>query len=130
MPKGDNPNSIKSVLEHGKKTRFNGKTAVEAGKKGAKVSNRVQAERKSLEERARIVLDTLINRKNGTEKIDVFSAGCEQAAAQWAKTGDPKYGKALAELAGQLTQKVEQVVITPEVDFDKLNDLRKALKGE
>ena len=60
----------------------------------------------------------------------MFSAGCEKAAAQWVVTGDPKYGKALAELAGQFTQKVEQVVITPEVDFDKLADLRKALRKD
>ena len=126
MPKGDNPNSKRNLL---KGNRFRkGDTAGKA--EAARASNAAQARKRSIEERARIVLDTLINRKNGTEKIDIFSAGCEQAAAQWVKTGDPKYGKALAELAGQLTQKVEQVVITPEVDFDKLNDLRKALKGE
>lgn len=128
MPKGDNPNSRKN-LEKGKATRFNGQTAVEAGRKGAPKSNAKQAEMRSIQERARIVLNTLISRKNG-EKIDMFTAGCEKAAAQWVVTGDPKYGKALAELSGQFTQKVEQVVITPEVDFDKLAKLRKALKED
>jgi len=126
MPKGDNPNSRKN-LEKGKATRFvKGDTRA---KIGHIASNKKQAEMRSIQERARIVLNTLISRKNG-EKIDMFSAGCEKAAAQWVVTGDPKYGKALAELSGQFTQKVEQVVITPEVDYDKLKDLRKALKDD
>ena len=126
MPKGDNPNSRKN-LEKGKATRFvKGDTRA---KIGHIASNKKQAEMRSIQERARIVLNTLISRKNG-EKIDMFSAGCEKAAAQWVVTGDPKYGKALAELAGQFTQKVEQLVITPEVDYDKLKDLRKALKDD
>jgi hypothetical protein len=128
MPKGDNPNSRKN-LDKSKGKRFTVETASENGKKGAAKSNEVQARNRSIQERARIVLNTLINRKNG-EKIDMFSAGCEKAAAQWVVTGDPKYGKALAELAGQFTQKVEQVVITPEVDFDKLADLRNALRDD
>lgn len=128
MPKGDNPNSKKSLLEHGKATRFR-KGDTQGKVEAAKASNKKQAEMRSIQERARIVLNTLISRKNG-EKIDMFSAGCEKAAAQWVVTGDPKYGKALAELSGQFTQKVEQVVITPEVDFDKLAKLRKALKED
>lgn len=126
MPKGDNPNSRKNLA---KGVKFTAETASENGKKGAAKSNPIQAKNRSIQERARIVLNTLISRKNG-EKIDMFSAGCEKAAAQWVVTGDPKYGKALAELAGQFTQKVEQVVITPEVDFDKLAALRKALRDE
>ena len=126
MPSGRNPNSLKN-LEKGKATRF--VKGDPRAKLGNPASNAAQARKRSIEERARIVLDTLINRKDG-QKIDIFSAGCEQAAAQWVKTGDPRYGKALAELAGQLTQKVEQVVITPEVDFDKLAELRKVLRDE
>ena len=129
MPKGDNPNSRKN-LEKGKGYFARSKDiASKCGKEGAPKSHAKQAEMRSIQERARIVLNTLINRRNG-EKIDMFSAGCEKAAAQWVVTGDPKYGKALAELAGQFTQKVEQVVITPEVDFDKLAQLRKALKED
>lgn len=126
MPKGDNPNSRKN-LEKGKATRFvKGDTRA---KLGHIASNAKQAEKRSIQERARIVLNTLITRKNG-EKIDMFSAGCEKAAAEWVLTGDPKFGKALAELSGEFTQKVEQLVITPEVDFDKLSALRKALKED
>lgn len=128
MPKGDNPNSRKN-LDKSKGKRFTVETASEYGKKGAAKSNEVQARNRSIQERARIVLNTLITRKNG-EKIDMFSAGCEKAAAQWVVTGDPKYGKVLAELSGEFVQKVEQLSITPEVDFEKLSDLRKALKGE
>ena len=129
MPKGDNPNSRKN-LEKGKGYFARSKDiASKCGKEGAPKSHAKQAEIRSIQERARIVLNTLISRKNG-EKIDMFSAGCEKAAAQWVVTGDPKYGKALAELAGQFTQKVEQVVITPEVDFEKLEALRKALRND
>ena len=128
MPKGDNPNSRKN-LEKGKATRFNGQTAAEAGRKGAPKSNAKQAEMRSIQERARIVLNTLISRKNG-EKIDMFSAGCEKAAAQWVVTGDPKYGMGIAQMAGEVKQKVEQLVITPEVDFEKLVELRKALRED
>jgi hypothetical protein len=39
--------------------------------------------------------------------------------------------EALSEHLGQKpAQKVEQVVITPEVDFDKLEQLRKALRND
>lgn len=126
MPKGDNPNSRKN-LEKGIATRF--VKGDPRAKEGYKYSHKVQAEKRSIQERARIVLNTLITRKNG-DKVDMFSAGCEKAAAKWVVTGDPKYGKALAELAGEVVNKVEQVVITPEVDFDKLDALRKALKGK
>lgn len=129
MPRGRNPNSIKSVLEHGKNTRFNGKTAVEAGKKGAKVSNRVQAEKKSLQEYARIVLNTMIKRKDG-EEVPLAQAGCEKMGVKWLETGDPKYGMGIAQMAGEVKQKVEQLVITPEVDFEKLVELRKALRED
>ena len=126
MPKGDNPNSRKN-LEKGKATRFvKGDTRA---KIGHIASNKAQAEKRSIQERAKIVLNTLITRKNG-DKIDMFSAGCEKAAAQWVVTGDPKYGKALAELAGEVVQKVEQMVVTPEVDFDKLVELRKAFRKD
>lgn len=123
MARKMNENSLKN-LEKGKATRFVKGDA--RAKLGNPASNKAQAEKRSIQERARIVLNTLIARKNG-DKIDMFTAGCEKAAAQWVVTGDPKYGKALAELAGEITQKVEQVVITPEVDFEKLTQLRKAL---
>ena len=126
MPSGRNPNSLKN-LEKGRATRFvkgDPRTKI-----GHIKSNKIQAEKRSIQERARIVLNTLITRKNG-DKVDMFSAGCEKAAAQWVVTGDPKYGKALAELAGEVVQKVEQMVVTPEVDFDKLVELRKAFRKD
>ena len=108
MPRGLSPNSRKN-LEKGKATRFNAETAAEAGRKGAPKSNAKQAAMRSLQERVRIVLNTLIIRKNG-EKIDMFSAGLEKAAAQWVLTGDPKYGKILAELSGEFVQKMDHKV--------------------
>lgn len=119
MPKGDNPNSRKN-LEKGKATRFNGQTAAEAGRKGATKSNAKQAAMRSLQERVRIVLNTLISRKNG-EKIDMFSAGLEKAAAQWVLTGDPKYGKMLAELSGEFAEKLDVTqTVTIKDDWRKI----------
>lgn len=106
MPKGDNPNSRKNLA---KGVKFTEETASENGKKGAAKSNPIQAKNRSIQERARIVLNTLISRKNG-EKIDMFSAGLEKAAAQWVLTGDPKYGKILAELSGEFVQKMDHKV--------------------
>lgn len=117
MPKGDNPNSRKN-LEKGIATRFvKGDTRA---KLGHIASNKKQAEMRSLQERVRIVLNTLISRKNG-EKIDMFSAGLEKAAAQWVLTGDPKYGKMLAELSGEFAEKLDVTqTVTMKEDWRKI----------
>lgn len=117
MPKGDNPNSRKN-LEKGIATRFvKGDTRA---KLGHIASNKKQAEMRSLQERVRIVLNTLISRKNG-EKIDMFSAGLEKAAAQWVLTGDPKYGKMLAELSGEFAEKLDVTqTVTMKDDWRKI----------
>ena len=126
MPKGDNPNSRKN-LEKGIATRFvKGDTRA---KLGHIASNKAQAEKRSLQEYARIVLNTMIKRKDG-EEIPLGKAGCEKMGVKWLETGDPKYGLAIAQIAGEIKQKVEQLIITPEVDFDKLANLRKVLKEE
>lgn len=119
MSKGDNPNSKKSLLEHGKATRFR-KGDTQGKVEAAKASNAKQAAMRSLQERVRIVLNTLINRKNG-EKIDMFSAGLEKAAAQWVLTGDPKYGKMLAELSGEFAEKLDVTqTVTIKDDWRKI----------
>lgn len=126
MPKGDNPNSRKN-LEKGKATRFvKGDTRA---KLGHIASNKAQAEKRSLQEYARIVLNTMIKRKDG-EEVPLAQAGCEKMGVKWLETGDPKYGMGIAQMAGEVKQKVEQLVITPEVDFEKLVELRKALRED
>lgn len=120
MPKGDNPNSRKN-LEKGKGYFARSKDiASKCGRKGAPKSNAKQAAMRSLQERVRIVLNTLISRKNG-EKIDMFSAGLEKAAAQWVLTGDPKYGKMLAELSGEFAEKLDVTqTVTVKDDWRKI----------
>lgn len=126
MPSGRNPNSLKN-LEKGKATRF--VKGDPRAKLGHIYSNKKQAEKRSLQEYARIVLNTMIKRKDG-EEVPLAQAGCEKMGVKWLETGDPKYGMGIAQMAGEVKQKVEQLVITPEVDFDKLSALRKALKED
>lgn len=126
MPSGRNPNSLKN-LEKGKATRF--VKGDPRAKLGHIASNKKQAEKRSLQEYARIVLNTMIKRKDG-EEVPLAQAGCEKMGVKWLETGDPKYGMGIAQMAGEVKQKVEQLVITPEVDFEKLVELRKALRED
>lgn len=120
MPTGDNPNSRKgdkNLIPVNKRTKEKQR---EICSKGGKKSQEVQAQNRSLQERVRIVLNTLISRKNG-EKIDMFSAGLEKAAAQWVLTGDPKYGKMLAELSGEFAEKLDVTqTVTIKDDWRKI----------
>lgn len=65
------------------------------------------------------------------EEGNSLEIGLAKAVARFRKKGDVKDLEAIAEHLGQKpAQKVEQVVITPEVDFDKLEALRKALRND
>lgn len=65
------------------------------------------------------------------EELPRLVMGIDKLTKHFAKKGDPKELEAIAEHLGQKpAQKVEQVVITPEVDFDKLEALRKALRND
>lgn len=64
------------------------------------------------------------------EELTALESGTAKLVARYAKKGDCKDLDAIAKHLGQEpAQKVEQLVITPEVDFEKLEMLRKALKG-
>lgn len=128
MPKGDNPNSRKN-LEKGKKYQFNAQTAVEAGKKGAPISNANQARAKTFAEELRILLEAEITNGKG-EKVTTRKA-ISTALVKKAIQGDKGAYEQIRDTVGERpTEKVEQVVITPEVDFDKLAALRKALRDD
>ena len=128
MPKGDNPNSRKN-LERGKNTQFNGQTAAAAGRKGAAVSNEVQRKAKTFAEELRILLEAEITNSRG-EKVTTRKA-ISTALVKKAIMGDKGAYEQIRDTVGERpTEKVEQVVITPEVDFEKLSALRKALKDD
>ena len=58
-------------------------------------------------------------------------SGLDKMTKRFAKMGGYSDLEAISEHLGQKpAQKVEQLVITPEVDYDKLKDLRKALKDD
>ena len=65
------------------------------------------------------------------EELPRLVSGLNKLTKHFAKKGDPKELEAISEHLGQKpAQKVEQLVITPEVDFDKLEALRKDLRNE
>lgn len=65
------------------------------------------------------------------EEANSLELGLAKTVARYRKTGDVKYLEAIANFLGQKpADKVEQIVITPEVDFDKLEELHKALRND
>lgn len=75
----------------------------------------------------KLVTSTIKDEETG-EEANSLEIGLAKTVAKYRKTGDVKYLEAIANYLGQKpADKVEQVVITPEVDFEKLEDLRKAL---
>lgn len=134
MPKGSNPNSRKN-LEKGKKYQFNAETASEMGKRGAPKSNANQAETKRQKLIIREILEEAIKQpykdEETGEELPRLVIGLNKMTKRFAKMGGYSDLEAISEHLGQKpAQKVEQLVITPEVDYDKLKDLRKALKDD
>lgn len=126
MPKGDNPNSRKN-LEKAK--RFTVETASAMGKLGAAKSNEVQRKAKTFAEELRILLEAEITNLKG-DKVTTRKA-ISTALIKKALQGDKGAYEQIRDTVGERpTEKVEQVVITPEVDFDKLAELRKALRDD
>lgn len=126
MPKGDNPNS-RANLAKGK--RITEETATAMGRKGAEVSNAVQKRAKTFAEELRILLEAEITNGKG-EKVTTRKA-ISTALIKKAIQGDKGAYEQIRDTVGERpTEKVEQVVITPEVDFDKLKALRKALEDD
>lgn len=127
MPKGDNPNS-RANLAKGIATRFR-KGDTRGKREAAEASNKAQAEAKTFAEELRLLLQESLKDSNGNEAKTqkVISIAMIKKAAK----GDVRAYEVIRDTIGQKpTEKVEQVVITPEVDFDKLAELRKALRDE
>lgn len=126
MPKGSNPNSKKN-LEKG--NRFSKETASAMGRLGAAVSNEVQRKAKTFAEELRILLEIEIANNKG-QMVSTRKA-ISTALIKKALQGDKGAYEQIRDTIGEKpTEKVEQVVITPEVDFDKLAQLRKALRDD
>lgn len=123
MPKGDNPNSRKNLIP------ITTKTARELGRRGAAKSNEVQRKAKTFAEELRILLEAEITNLKG-DKVTTRKA-ISTALIKKALQGDKGAYEQIRDTVGERpTEKVEQVVITPEVDFDKLAELRKALRDD
>lgn len=126
MPKGENPNSKKNLA---KGNRFSKETASAMGRLGAEKSNEVQRKAKTFAEELRILLEAEITNGKG-EKVTTRKA-ISTALVKKAIQGDKGAYEQIRDTVGEKpTEKVEQVVITPEVDFDKLAALRKALRDD
>lgn len=127
MPKGDNPNS-RANLDKGIATRFR-KGDTKGKREAAMASNKAQARAKTFAEELRLLLEAEITNDNG-EKVTTRKA-ISTALVKKAIKGDKGAYEQIRDTVGEKpTDRVEQVVITPEVDFDKLSQLRKALRDE
>jgi hypothetical protein len=98
---------------------------------GGKSSQATQAENRNIRKIIEIAIQkSYKNEETGAEEYPLV-AGIAKIVDRFRKTGNINDLEALSEHLGQKpAQKVEQVVITPEVDFDKLESLRKALRKD
>lgn len=123
MPKGDNPNSRANLIPITKKT------ARELGRRGAEKSNEVQRKAKTFAEELRLLLEVEIANNKG--QMVTTRKAISTALIKKALTGDKGAYEQIRDTVGEKpTEKVEQMVITPEVDFEKLAQLRKALRDD
>lgn len=123
MPKGDNPNSRANLIPITKKT------ARELGRRGAEKSNEVQRKAKTFAEELRLLLEVEIANNKG--QMVTTRKAISTALIKKALQGDKGAYEQIRDTVGEKpTEKVEQMVITPEVDFDKLAQLRKALRDD
>ena len=123
MPKGDNPNSRANLRV------LTPKQAREYGSRGGKKSAQVQAKARTFAEELRLLLEAEITNGKG-EKVTTRKA-ISTALVKKAIQGDKGAYEQIRDTVGEKpTDRVEQVVITPEVDFEKLAALRKALRDD
>ena len=107
MPKGDNPNSRKN-LDKSKGKRFTVETASENGKKGAAVSNRIQAEKKTFAEVLKTLLAIELENNRG-EKVTTREA-ISTALIKKALSGDRAAFAEIRDTVGE--RPIEQVETT------------------
>lgn len=123
MPKGSSPNSRANLIP------ITSKTARELGRRGAEKSNEVQRKAKTFAEELRLLLEVEIANNKG--QMVTTRKAISTALVKKALQGDKGAYEQIRDTVGEKpTEKVEQMVITPEVDFDKLAQLRKALRDE
>lgn len=129
--RGENPNSLANLKDHHFTKEQDRELAARNGKKGGlslQASNRKKIIIREIMEQA--VQAVIRNDDTGLAE-NAVEAGIAKMVARFAKTGSVRDLEAIVEQLGQKpAEKVEQVVITPEVDFDKLADLRKALRDD
>ena len=129
MPKGDNPNSrkgIKNLIPLNKRSK---ETQREIQRMGAAASNAKQARAKTFAEELRLLLEVEIANNKG-QMVSTRKA-ISTALIKKALQGDKGAYEQIRDTVGEKpTEKVEQMVITPEVDFEKLAQLRKALRDD
>lgn len=129
--RGKHPNSQKNIAEHKYTSEQDREKASEAGKKGGKASQKVQHEKVIIQKIVEQAVNSIYKDKDTGEEGNPIVMGVAKIVARLAKKGDIKDLEAITKYLGQEpAQKVEQRVITPEVDFDKLAQLRKDLKDD
>ena len=98
---------------------------------GGKKSQEVQHEKVNIQKIVEKAVNSIYEDKDTGQVGNPIAIAVGKIIGRLMQRGDIKDLEAIAKYLGQEpAQKVEQLVITPEVDFDKLDQLRKALKDD
>ena len=98
---------------------------------GGKKSQEVQHEKVIIQKIVEKAVNSIYEDKDTGQVGNPIAIAVGKIIGRLMQRGDIKDLEAIAKYLGQEpAQKVEQLVITPEVDFDKLEQLRKALKDD
>lgn len=97
--------------ENGKATRFNGKTAAKAGKKGAKKSAEAKRKRKE-------TLDVFRGAREHTTQEELMEA--YETIKRFAKRGSLPHWQEMLRLTGQMEQQDTEIRVVFDSDMDDL----------
>ena len=129
---GRHPNSLKAARENmAHYEDFTPEQQAKFHSLGGKARGAKEREKVIIQKVVEQAVNSIYTDKDTGEEGNPIVIAVGKIVARLMKKGDIKDLEAIAKYLGQEpAQKVEQLVITPEVDFDKLGDLRKELKGE
>lgn len=130
--RGKHPNSLKAARENMRHYKdLTSEQQAEFHSQGGKKSQEVQHEKVNIQKIVEKAVNSIYEDKDTGQVGNPIAIAVGKIMGRLIQRGDIKDLETIAKYLGQEpAQKVEQLVITPEVDFDKLAQLRKALKDD
>lgn len=130
--RGRHPNSLKAAKDNMLPYKeLTAEQQAEFHSKGGKASAERQKEKVIIQKVVEQAVNAIYKDQDTGEVGNPIVIAVSKIIARLMKKGDIKDLEAIAKYLGQEpAQKVEQLVITPEVEFDKLEALRKDLRNE